>query len=291
MSSIRIFLLAVAISMPLWGGVSSHAAAETFVFTAIPDADESRLRQRFDKVAAYLSKQLGVEVKYIPVKSYAAAVTAFRNNQVQLAWFGGLSGVRARNLVSGSEAIAQGYEDQFFETYFIAHASTGLKASKDFPKGIAGKTFTFGSKGSTSGRLMPEFHIRENLGKAPEGAFPKVGFSGNHSKTIALVQSGAYQVGAVNFQVWKKELEAGKIDPKKVSVIWTTPTYPDYQWTIRGDVDQRWKAGFKQKVTAALLGMKDPDLLASFPRKSFVPAKNSDYQPILDVAGQIKLIN
>ena len=66
--------------------------AQTFVFTAIPDEDESRLRQRFDKVAAYLSTEIGVAVEYVPVKSYAAAITAFRNDQVQLAWFGGLSG-------------------------------------------------------------------------------------------------------------------------------------------------------------------------------------------------------
>lgn len=266
-------------------------AQDTFVFTAIPDQDESQLRERFDKVAIYLSEKLGVDVKYIPVKSYAAAVTAFRNDQVQLAWFGGLSGVRARSLVEGSEAIAQGFEDQSFETYFIAHNSTGLKESADFPKGIAGKTFTFGSKGSTSGRLMPEYHIRQQFNKAPKEVFSKVGFSGNHSKTISLVQSGAYQVGAVNFQVWKKDLADGKIDPNKVLIIWMTPTYPDYQWTIRGDVDQRWSAGFKQRVTDALLGMTDKDLLASFPRSSFIPASNSDYDPILKVGKEIKLID
>ena len=194
-------------SLILIVGLASTASAESFVFTAIPDEDVTRLRQRFDKVAMYLSDKLGVGVKYVPVKSYAAAVTAFRNNQVQLAWFGGLSGVRARNLVTGSEAIAQGYEDQFFVTYFIAHASTGLDASDKFPKGIAGKTFTFGSKGSTSGRLMPEFHVRSQFGKAPGKVFTRVGFSGDHSRTIALVQSGAYQVGAVNFKVWGKRGE------------------------------------------------------------------------------------
>jgi phosphonate transport system substrate-binding protein len=291
MMSIKNLLLCSVVSLLLLGSVAPQAFADTFVFTAIPDEDSARLRARFNKVAVYLSKELGVETKYIPVKSYAAAVTAFRNNQVQLAWFGGLSGVRARNLVPGSEAIAQGYEDQAFVTYFIAHASTGLKASGAFPKGMAGKTFTFGSKGSTSGRLMPEFYIRQSFKMAPGKAFRKVGFSGNHSKTIALVQSGAYQVGAVNFKVWQNELKAKKIDPAKVSIIWKTPPYPDYQWTIRGDVDKRWKAGFKQKVKAALLGMKDPGLLASFPRKSFIPASNADYQPIVDVAKKIKLID
>jgi phosphonate transport system substrate-binding protein len=247
--------------------------------------------ERFGKVAAYLSKELGVETKYVPVKSYAAAVTAFRNDQVQLAWFGGLSGVRARLLVEGSEAIAQGVEDPNFQTYFIAHSSTGLTESKDFPKEIGGMTFTFGSKGSTSGRLMPEYHIRQQFGKTPDEVFSKVGFSGNHSKTVALVQSGAYQVGATNFKVWKRELAEGKIDPSKLSIIWKTPGYPDYQWTIRGDVDQRWGAGFKEKVRQALLNMNDPDLLASFPRKGFIPATNADFQPILDTAREIKLID
>ena len=280
-----------------WAGIlagllaTSTVAAETFVFTAIPDQDEARLMERFGKVAAYLSEALGVETKYVPVKSYAAAVTAFRNDQVQLAWFGGLSGVRARLLVDGSEAIAQGVEDPEFETYFIAHASTGLQPSDDFPAGIAGKVFTFGSKGSTSGRLMPEYHIRQHFGKSPDEVFSKVGFSGNHSKTIALVQSGAYEVGAVNFKVWKRELAEGKVDPSKVAVIWTTPPYPDYQWSIRGDVDARWGKGFKDKVQAALLNMRDPDLLASFPRGGFIVATNADYQPILDTARAIKLID
>ena len=266
------------------------AQAESFVFTAIPDEDDSQLRTRFDKVATYLSKALGVDVKFVPVKSYAAAVTAFRNNQVQLAWFGGLSGVRARALVKNSAAIAQGAEDMRFQTYFIAHASANLKRSAAFPKAMAGKTFTFGSKGSTSGRLMPEYFIRKHMQKSPNKVFRRVGFSGDHSRTIALVQSGAFQVGAVNFQVWKKQLAAGKINTSKVSVIWETPAYPDYNWTIRGDVESKFGARFVEKVKSALLNMNDPDLLKSFPRQSFVPASNSDYSPIVDVGREIGLI-
>lgn len=284
-------LLTVLTALLVSSTISFSAFAETFSFTAIPDQDESRLQERFGKVAAYLQKELGVEVKYVPVKSYAAAVTAFRNNQVQLAWFGGLSGVQARELVGGSEAIAQGYEDQFFVTYIIAHKSTGLKKSEEFPVGIAGKTFTFGAKGSTSGRLMPEFYIRENLKKSPEQAFKRLGFSDDHSRTIALVQSGAYQVGAVNYKVWEDELAAGIIDASQVSVIWQTPSYPDYQWSIRGDVDARWGKGFKAKVKSTLLNISDADILAAFPRQSFVEATNDDYQPIKDTAMAIGLMD
>lgn len=265
--------------------------SETFTFTAIPDQDETRLTERFGRVADYLSAELGVDVRYIPVKSYPAAVAAFRNNQVQLAWFGGLSGVQARQLVPGSEAIAQGQEDTQFTSYFIAHTSTGLARADDFPAGIAGKSFTFGSKGSTSGRLMPEFFIKEHFKQDPDSVFSRVGFSGDHSRTIALVQSGAYEVGALNYAVWDDELKLGKIDTDKVKIIWQSPAYPDYQWSIRGDVDQRWGKGFKARVQKALLDMKTPELLAAFPRSAFVPASNSDYQPIEDTAKALGLMD
>ncbi len=288
--TLRNRITSLACAIVFLGLSASVAIAETFVFTAIPDQDESRLKERFGKVSEYLQNELGVEVRYIPVKSYAAAVTAFRNDQVQLAWFGGLSGVRARLAVEGSTAIAQGYEDPFFQTFFIANTKTGLTPSEDFPSEIAGRTFTFGSKGSTSGRLMPEFYIRERLGKTPDEAFSRVGFSGDHSRTIALVQTGAFEVGAVNYKVWQKEVELGKVDPEKIRVIWKTPPYPDYQWTLRGDVDEKFGDGFSKRITEVLLGITDREILDAFPREKFIPASNDDYALILDVAKQVGLI-
>jgi phosphonate transport system substrate-binding protein len=270
------------------------AMAETFVFTAIPDQDETKLVERFSGVADYLSEELDVEVRYIPVKSYAAAVSAFRNNQVQLAWFGGLSGVQARRLVPGSEAIAQGEEDPNFQTYFIANTAADIEPADDLATledQLRGKTFTFGSKGSTSGRLMPEFFIHQAFEQAPDQLFSRVGFSGNHTRTVRLVEAGTYDVGAVNFKVWEKELASGNVDTGSVEVIWETPGYPDYQWTIRGDVDERFGDGFQAKVTEALVNMDDPELLESFPRSGFIPASNSDYQPIEDTAVSIGILD
>jgi phosphonate transport system substrate-binding protein len=273
---------------------AAAASAETFVFTAIPDEDETKLVERFRGVADYLSEQLNVDVRYIPVKSYAAAVSAFRNNQVQLAWFGGLSGVQARRLVPGAEAIAQGVEDEAFETYFIANTNTGIEPVKELSElkdQLQGKTFTFGSKGSTSGRLMPEFYVRDTFDAKPEDFFSRVGFSGNHTRTLRLVEAGTYDVGALNFQVWEKELGDGNIDTDTVQVIWKTPHYPDYQWTIRGDVDERFGDGFKQRVTEALLNLDNQELLASFPRSGFIPASNADYEPIRKTAQEIGILD
>lgn len=278
----RLALLALVTALPL--------QADTLMFTAIPDQDETQLRTRFEQVGRYLSEQLGVEVEYVPVKSYAAAVTAFRNNQVHLAWFGGLSGVQARRLVPGSQAIAQGVEDPQFMSYFIAHTDTGLTemATLD-PEQFKGLTFTYGAKSSTSGRLMPQYYIEQAMGPA-EQVFERVGFSGDHSRTITQVEAGVYQVGAVNYKVWDRAVADGSVDLTKVRKIWTTPGYPDYHWTARGDLDGRFGEGFTGKLQQALLTLDDPAILAAFPRSGFIKAENEDFEAIEQVAQSLGLL-
>ncbi len=280
------FLLVIVITIVC----QVSAEITDFTFTAIPDQNTVDLQERFSKIAYYLTQKLDRPVKYIPVKSYSASVQAFKNNQVQLAWFGGLSGVQARLAVPNSQAIAQGRDDPNFITYFIANTNTGLSFTENFPTDIVGKTFTFGSKGSTSGRLMPEYFVRQALQKAPRLVFKRVGYSGDHTKTLALVQSGSYEVGAINYKVWQKAVSSGKIDAKRVQVIWRTPAYPDYNWTIRGDVDQTYGVDFSQKVQQALIQITDPEILDAFPRAGFIPADNSMFQPILDIAIEVGII-
>ncbi|MBU3028727.1 putative selenate ABC transporter substrate-binding protein [Paracoccus marinaquae] len=268
----------------------STAGADTFYFSAIPDEDDTALQARFGKIADYLEGRLGVDVEFVPVKSYAASVTAFRNDQIQLAWFGGLTGVQARMVSPGARAIAQGAEDVEFVTYFIANAGTGLTASDQFPQEMRGRSFTFGAKTSTSGRLMPDFYIRKETGGAPEQFFDRVGFSGDHSQTLRLVASGAYDIGALNFSVYDKAVTEGLPEVETAPIIWKTPPYPDYNWTIRGDVDERFGEGFTDRVQAVLIEMSDPDLLASFPRSAFIPATNEEYAPIEAVAKDLGLL-
>ena len=275
-------------------GLAAPAIAQTraaLVFTAIPDQDETRLVERFGRVATYLQTALDTPVRYVPVKTYPAAVTAFTNDQVQLAWFGGFTGVQARRAVAGSEAIAQGVEDTKFKSFFIAHAGTKLAPGAAFPAGIEGRSFTFGARASTSGRVMPEYYIRRQFQRAPDQVFSRVGFSGDHSRTLQLVQSGAFEVGAMDYTVFDLETKAGRMDPALVSVIWETPSFPDYNWTVRGDVDARLGAGFKERLRAALIGCTDPAILGQFARTGFIAAANADYAPVEQVALATELLN
>ncbi len=95
----------------------------------------------------------------------------------------------------------------------------------------------------------------------------------------------------MNYKVWERELEEGKIDTDKVQVIWETPSYPDYHWTVRGDLNDKFGDGFTQRVTEALLAIDDPVLLNAFPREKFIPASNDDFAPIEETAEAIGLLD
>jgi phosphonate transport system substrate-binding protein len=260
-------------------------------FTAIPDQNTTELQEKFKPLAAHLSGTLGLPVEYVPARDYQAAIEMFVNGDVALAWFGGLTGVQARNRVPGARAIAQGDADPSYYSYFIAHRDTGLTRSDEFPMGIGKYAFTFGSEQSTSGRLMPEYFIRKHTGKSPQEFFAKpVGFSGSHDKTAELVASGQYQVGVVNYKVFDQRVADGKTDPEVVRIIWQTPTYADYNWSIRPDLDERHGAGFAARLQTALVGIADPKLLAALPRDRLVPASNEEYESIREVAQQLDML-
>jgi phosphonate transport system substrate-binding protein len=261
---------------------------------AIPDQNPEKLNRLYGLVANELSQQLKVNVKFIPVTDYTAAVSAFRNGNLDLVWFGGLTGVQAKLLKPGALMIAQRDIDAQFYSVFIANTASGLKPILNV-KGLSelkGKRFTFGSESSTSGRLMPQYFLSQAGVKLTDFAGGAPGFSGSHDATIALVQSGAYEAGAVNEQVWKANLHNHKVDRSKVMVIWRTTPYADYVWLAQPQLDQTFGKGFTTKLTKAILSWRpnDPEqkqILKLFGAQQFTTVDVSNYKRIEQVGRQL----
>ncbi|MNQ45055.1 ABC transporter, phosphonate, periplasmic substrate-binding protein [compost metagenome] len=122
-------------------------------------------------------------------------------------------------------------------------------------------------------------------GIVPEQFFSRVAFSGAHDATVAWVQAGKVDAGVLNASVWDKLVAAGKVDTAKVKVIATTPTYYDYNWTVRGTLDP----ALTTKIKAAFLAL-DPanpehkailDLQAA---SRFIETKPENYTGIEEAA-------
>ncbi len=261
-------------------------------FTAIPDDNTTELAEKFGPVADYLAAELGVPVEYVPTSSYSASVEAFKNGDVQLAWFGGLTGVQARSAVPGARAVAQGTVDPNYKSYFIAHRDAGLERSEDFPMALEGKRFTFGSESSTSGRLMPESFIRRYAGRSPEAFFgTRNHYSGSHDKTALLVQAGTFEAGAINYKTYDRMVESGQVDPEVCSVIWVSPEYADYNWTVHPLVEEWFGTGTIERIRTALVGMRAPELLRAVDREGgLITAENEDFASIRALAEELDFL-
>lgn len=275
------------------GASNPPTATQPFVTGAIPDQDPEKLQRLYGKLADYLTKELGVPVEYKPVTDYTAAVTAFKVGDLDMVWFGGLTGVQARLQVPGAEAIAQRDIDADFHSVFIVNKNTGIAPINDVQglQTLKGRSFTFGSESSTSGRLMPQYFLQQ-AGVELEDFKGDVGFSKSHDATIQLVEAGTYEVGVLNKQVWDSRTAAGEVDLNKVEVIWETPAYYDYHWVINPQVKERYGADFAEKVQAALLKL-DPsvpeqqEILELFGANKFIPTENSNYTQIEEIGRQI----
>ncbi|MEB3255891.1 MAG: putative selenate ABC transporter substrate-binding protein [Synechococcaceae cyanobacterium] len=264
---------------------------------AIPDQKPEKLNRLYGDVARELERQLKVPVRYVPVVDYTAAVSAFRTGNLDLVWFGGLTGVQARLQRPGAKLIAQRDIDGAFRSVFIANSRSGLRpiSSVQGLRALRGRRFTFGSESSTSGRLMPQFFLAKAGVRPADFAGGAPGFSGSHDATIALVQSGAYEAGAVNQQVWTSSLIDGKANRTKVFALWRTPPYPDYQWLAQPSLDQRFGKGFTGRLQQAILSWRanNPEqkkILALFGAQRFVKGDPARYSQIEQVGRQIGMI-
>lgn len=248
--------------------------------SAIPDENPQELLRIYTPFADYLAKEIGIPVKFTPVVDYAATVEGLAANRLDLVWYGGLTSVQAARRAKGARRIIMRKEDAEFKSHFVTRQETGIKNLKD----LKGKTFAFGSVSSTSGHLMPRYFLIK-AGINPEKDFAKFSFSGAHDATVAWVEAGQVDAGALNFLVWDKLVQTKKVDTKKVMIFWTTPPYVDYVWTVRAGVDQ----GTVEKITKAFLKLDykkpgDKKLLDLHRTKGYIAAKDSDWKSIEDAA-------
>ncbi|MGE5471605.1 MAG: putative selenate ABC transporter substrate-binding protein [Bacteroidota bacterium] len=276
LSHLRRKALQAAFACALAGSLPALAADAILRVSAIPDEAPTELQRKFAPLGKYLEAQTGMKVVFTPVSDYAAVVESLATRKVDLAWLGGFTFVQAKIRTNGTAIpIVQREEDAHFTSKFIT-ADPAIKTLAD----LKGKTFAFGAPSSTSGSLMPRFFLQQ-AGLNPEKDFKAVAFSGAHDATVAFVAAGKAEAGVLNTSVWDKLVDAKKVDTDKVRVFATTPTYFDYNWTVRGDLDP----ALVKKLTDAFLKL-DPakpehkEILDLQRASRFIPTKKENYDGI-----------
>jgi phosphonate transport system substrate-binding protein len=272
------------------------ASGGTLRIAAIPDQEPERLARTYDLVSDYLSEALDVEVEYVPVTDYPASVSLFRTGDLDLVWYGAVTGVQARIGTPGALVLAQRDIDAEFRSVFIANTDAGIEPFDDVDglSALAGTRFTFGSETSTSSRMMPQYFL-DQAGIALEDFDGEVGFAGSHDAVLAAVESGSFETGALAEAVWYSRVEEGAVDTDRVQLLFTTPTYGNYHWLLQPQALERFGDDFDDRVRDAILALspEDPEqaeILELFEAEGFIPADPSLYETTEAIGRELGVI-
>ena len=279
----RLGALALGVAAALGAGRLA-SAAEPLRVGMVPDAGATQVSIE-DKapLQAYLEHALGRPVKLIIPTSYNATVEGIGNGSLDVAYFGGLTYVKAHTRY-GAVPLVQRDIDRQFRSLFITREGTGITSVK----GLAGHTFCFGDINSTSGHLYPVLALKQ-AGVSPDKGLKSFRYTGSHPATVQAVAAGACDAGALDETVYKAVTADGKLAGGKLKVFYTTPPFADYVWAARKDL----KPADQQAFANALLKLqpgRDDEILAILRGSHYVRADDAEYGDVARTGKELGLL-
>lgn len=241
----------------------------------LPDESPTVLRRKFKPLSDYLEQKVGMKIEFRPVSDANALVEALASNKLDMVWFDGFNFIQAKTRSHDHVVpLVQRAEDSKTTSVFIT-THNDITKLEDLP----GKTLSFGTPGSPSDHLMPRYFLRAARINPDADILPV--FSASPAATVLAVTGGKADAGVLNRTAWEKLIAQGKVDPKIVRVFYTTPTYYDYNWAVRTDMD----ANLRQKLSDAFLALdrrdgREKEILDLQQASQFIPAKAEHYSLI-----------
>ncbi len=277
-------LLAAALVAAGCGAQETGPAPETIRIGLVPNQAPEKVQAEYEPLKAYMERELGKKVELDVPTSYTATVEAMVNDRIDVALFGGLTYVQARERAEIEPLVTDINPETGTTKYrsaIIVPAESDIRSVDQ----IKGKTFAFGSTSSTSGSLYPSIMLmaagidyRTDLGRTT--------YTGGHDAAAAAVASGKVDAGGLERRILQRLERDGTVDGSKVREIEVSEPIEGYPWVVRESLDPE----LRDQIAEAFLTMKDPKLLDLLHAKGFERVSASDYDPIEKSARELDLL-
>jgi phosphonate transport system substrate-binding protein len=247
-------------------------------FGILPGNAPEIIKARFTPLAEHIQQETGIKIELVIPTSYEDLLARFKNKSIDLARFGAYTYLMAQR-EANAEALVMRDIDLQFSTVFLVRPENSGRSIKDFK----GSKFSFGSKLSTSGHLMPRYFLSER-DINPETFFSEVLYSNGHDITAYWVRDGKVSLGAASSFTIKKMFQNGWINNKEISILWETPTYTDYVWAVQADLDRSLRDKLLDSFLCLTpLNPKHQKVLDALGAKSFLPANQADFNTLRNI--------
>lgn len=248
---------------------------ETIIVSVLPDQSSDNIPSRFAPLIDYLQATTGRSMQLVMADDYSALLQSFVNQDVHLAFFGGLTYVRAEE-AAGAEPLVLRDVDVAFRSCYV----TGADDQRLFLEDFEDSAFSFGPELSTSGHLMPRYFM-QRAGIVPEAFFRSVQHSEGHDQTALQVADSVVDIGVMNCSIYDELVEAGTISDREVRLLTKTPAYVNYVWAIQPAIDEQ----LKRELVDAFLALDIADaeheaILRPLRAGVFLPAGRADFEDV-----------
>ncbi|WP_078877724.1 phosphate/phosphite/phosphonate ABC transporter substrate-binding protein [Streptomyces sp. 150FB] len=230
----------------------------TLVIAEIPSENAATQAKSNAPLIKLLEKETGKKVTVQNVTSYAAVIEAQRVHKVDLAFYGPLSYVVAKDsgvdvTPIGTTVDAKGGSSAY-QSYGIVPGKSSIKDLK----GFKGKKVCFVDPTSTSGYLYPRTGLIK-AGLNPDKDIKTV-MSGGHDASALAVKSGQCDAGfAYDDMVDKLLPQQGELKPGDLKVVWRSDEIPGSPVGLSTDLTP----SLQKKLTDTFLTKANADYMAA----------------------------
>jgi phosphonate transport system substrate-binding protein len=250
----------------------------------VPNQNPESVEANYEPFGDYLSEQLGRQVELTVPTSYNAVVEAMVNDQLDLAYFGGLSYVQARNradVVPLVTEINPRTGDTTYHSVIIVPADSEIEDVSE----LRGRDFAFGSVSSTSGSLYPAIMLRD-AGIDYRTDLGNFNYTNGHDATAQAVANGQVDGGGLEDRILYDLEDKGTVDENSVRVIEESDPIEGYPWVVRATLPD----DLKMDITQAFLDLDDPTLLDLLRAEGYERVEAKDYDYVEEQAKELDLL-
>ncbi|MBO8170137.1 MAG: phosphate/phosphite/phosphonate ABC transporter substrate-binding protein [Thermoanaerobacteraceae bacterium] len=282
MTFLPVFLLSLVFFFTT--GCNGQAEETKLRVGLIPSQSPDKVEAQYEPFRKYLSEKLGMPVEMFVAVDYAGVVEAMASDKLDIAYFGGLTYVQAKQRAEIYPIVTE--IDRYshttkYHSLIIVPANSPVETVTD----LKGKTFAFGDINSTSGSLYPRIMLDRAGIKVPDD-LKQVIYTGGHDATALAVQNQTVDGGGVEDRIFYTLVEQGVIDPDKIKIIARSKPIEGYPWVVRAGLDK----DLVERITQAFLDMDDPELLKLMRAEGYARVSEADYRYIEEEAQRLGLL-
>lgn len=260
-----LFTSIIALTQMTWAQSKEMSQPKKIIFSFQKQKNPLELQSTSEKVAAELSKTIGLPIDVVVPSSYGTTAQGLISGTVHVAYMDSLPYILAsREADLEIIAVERRQGKTNYDSLVLVAKDSPIQSLED----LKGKRIAFASQTSTSGFLFPFFRMLKdkNIKSSKEltSHFSQIIYAGGYDKALSALASGQVDAAAMSdyaFEGSKADLYGTFEQRAKLRVLTRTPGVPTHLIAISKKLNAKTRAKIQDAILA--LVKSDTELVSS----------------------------